>query len=112
MNVSYSNNVTNTVKNLRENVYGKEEFKSSFSKNLENAISAENISFIPDQFGGWSVNVTTNTEDTESSAYVMKVTEALVDTIHSIDHAISTKDIACNLANVIVAGHDNIIVKL
>ena len=49
MNVSYSDNVTNTIAYLRSNVYDKDKFKSAFCFNLNRAINASNILFNPDQ---------------------------------------------------------------
>lgn len=129
MNVSYSDNVTNTIGYLRSNVYNKEVFKNLFSSNLKRAINASNVYFVPDQFGGWTVNVDiykfdppTNPEDfsddednismIDAITYIRKVCDALVDSIMIVDRSVSCSDIAANLVNVIITGPDSIIVKL
>lgn len=120
MNVSYSDTVTNTVKTLRENVYCKESFKEEFTTALNHAIGAIDTAFVPEQFGGWAVNVTTNRSEGEklgineqtSTSYLGKVTEALGDTIHNIDCTIAYKDVISNLANVVVTGQQSLTVKL
>ena len=117
MNVSYSDNVTNTIGYLRSNVYNKEVFKSEFRFNLNSSINASNISFNPDQFGGWivSANVENTSDDRavpEAATYTSKVADALVDSIMLVDRSVSCSDIAANLVNVIITGPDSIIVKL
>jgi len=120
MNVSYSDSVTNTVKNLRENVYCKDEFKEEFSTALQDSIGAIDTSFVPEQFGGWSVNVTTNRskgtelgiEEQTSTSYLSKVVNALANTIHAVDCTVACSNVASNLANVVMTGHDSLTVKL
>ena len=118
MNVSYSDTVTNTVKNLRENVYNTEKFKEEFTSELEKSIYATETTFVPEQFGGWSVNVTTDSDkhgvdSQESRSYLSKIANALTSSIHSVNRSINY---ACvmpsSLANVIVTGRNSITVKL
>lgn len=118
MNVSYSDTVTNTVKNLRENVYNTEKFKEEFASELEKSIYATETTFVPEQFGGWSVNVTTDSDklgvdSQESRSYLNKIADALTSSIHSVNRSINY---ACvmpsSLANVIVTGRNSITVKL
>ena len=52
MDVSYSDTVTNTVRDLRENVYNTEKFKKEFASELEKNICATEVTFVPEQFGG------------------------------------------------------------
>ena len=117
MNVSYSDNVTNTIGYLRSNVYNKDQFKMMFCSNLNRTINASNILFNPDQFGGWivSANVENTSDDRavpEAATYTSKVADALVDSIMFVDRSVSCSDIAANLVNVIITGPDSIIVKL
>lgn len=118
MNVSYSDNVTNTIAYLRSNVYDKDKFKSTFSSILNRTIGASNVSFAPDQFGGWNVNVDLTNDlpsdkfVAEAATYISKVADALVDSIMFVDRSVSCSNIAANLVNVIITGPDSIIVKL
>lgn len=113
MNVPYSNDVINTVKYFRENIYGTDEFKETFSSNLSKTINATNTDYIPEQLGGWSVNVSTSSSGKiESSEYVNIVADVLADTIHNINKSISCRELAVNLSNVLVTGPNSISIRL
>lgn len=118
MDVSYSDTVTNTVKDLRENVYNTEKFKKEFTSELEKNICATEVTFVPEQFGGWSVNATTDSDklevdSQESRSYLNKITEALTSSIHSVNRSINYACVVpSSLANVIVTGRNSITVKL
>lgn len=118
MNVNYSDIVTDTVKTLREKVYNTEEFKSAFTSELESCICATETKFVPEQFGGWSVNITTdksksNVPTQESTSYLLKISDALTSSIHAVDHSVNCNQVSpSNLANVIVTGINSITVKL
>lgn len=121
MNVSYSDTVTDTVKALRENVYNTEEFKSKFILELEKNICATEVKFVPEQFGGWSVNITTDRNKSselgvftqESSSYLKKISDALTSSIHSVNHSVNYTNVSpSSLANVIVTGTNSITAKL
>ena len=118
MDVSYSNNITDLSKALREKVYNTDEFKKEFATELEQSIGAVETSFVPDQFGGWSVNICldrdkSDVEDHTSSSYIGKISEALASSIHDLDHSAKyTSDVASNLINVMITGPSSIVVKL
>ena len=121
MNVNYSDIVTDTVKTLREKVYNTEEFKNEFVSELEKNICATDTKFVPDQFGGWSVNVSIDRDKSielgvstqESTSYLGKIANALTSSIHTVDRSINCSGIApSNLANVVVTGVDSITVRL
>ena len=121
MNVNYSDTVTDTVKTLREKVYNTEEFKSKFTSELENSICATETKFVPEQFGGWSVNIITDRNGSsklgvstqESSSYLKKISDALTSSIRSVNRSVNcTNVVSSNLANVIVTGSNSITVKL
>ena len=82
MNVNYSDTVTDTVRSLREKVYNTEKFKQEFTEALEKFVGATETKFVPEQFGGWSVNITTDKDKTgvssqESRSYLGKISDAL-----------------------------------
>ena len=112
MNVSYSESITNTIKDLRENVYGNDNFKNEFTERLSKKIGAENTSFIPEHLGGWSVNINLNNNTKESSSYVHDITDVLMDTIHAVHYKAPNEKLACNLSNIIRTSQTNLIVKL
>lgn len=121
MDVNYSNDVVGTIKTLRESIYNTDEFKSEFSSELGKSIAATNTSYVPDQFGGWSVNVTVDQNviegeyDTEDSSKLLldKVSSALATSIHAVSkeagHTLTNPSI---LTNVVVSGPSSITVKL
>lgn len=118
MNVNYSDIVTDTVRSLREKVYNTEKFKQEFTEALEKNVGATETKFVPEQFGGWSVNITTDKDKTgvstqESRSYLGKISDALTSSIHSVDRSVSYSKISpSNLANVVVTGENSITVKL
>lgn len=112
MDVTYSDNVTNTIKCLRNEVYNKDEFKNTFTDNLKKSINATDTNFIPDQFGGWSVSINTSDKHYNSSDCVSKVTSALLNSIKCVNSSIPCSSAASNLANVIITGLDSLVVKL
>ena len=100
MNVNYSDTVTDTVRSLRESV------------------SATETKCVPEQVGGWSVNITTDKENIgvstqESRSYLGKISDALTSSIHTVDRSVNYSKISpSNLANVVVTGENSITVKL
>lgn len=121
MDVNYTNDILNTVKTLRESIYNTDQFKTEFSSELESSIAATNTSYIPDQFGGWNVQVTidqsviNNESNTEDSTKLLidKVTSALTTSIHNVNKSISSKLInPSNLTNIVLSGPSSITVKL
>lgn len=118
MNVNYSDIVTDTVRSLREKVYNTEKFKQEFTEALEKNVGATETKFVPEQFGGWSVNITTDKDKTgvstqESRSYLGKISDALTSSIHSVDRSVSYSKISpSNLTNVVVTGENSITVKL
>lgn len=121
MNVNYSDSVTDTIRTLRESVYNTERFEQEFTKALEKFIGATDVDFIPEQFGGWSVNVTTDKDKgnelgisaQESSSYLGKISDALTSSIRNVDRTVGYSGILpMNLTNVIVTGENSITVKL
>lgn len=120
MNVNYSDSVTDTIRTLRENVYNTEKFKLEFAEGLEKSVGATDVTYIPEQFGGWSVNVTTDKDKSnelgiaqESSSYLSKISDTLTSSIRNVDRTVSYSGISpMNLTNVIVTGENSITVKL
>ena len=118
MNVNYSDIVTDTVRSLREKVYNTEKFKQEFTEALEKNVGATETKFVPEQFGGWSVNITTDKDKTgvstqESRSYLGKISDALTSSIHAVDRSVTYSKISpSNLANVVVTGENSITVKL
>lgn len=121
MNVSVSDQITDSIKFLRLNVYNSKDFMNTFSTQLTSRIHAIDVRYIPDQFGGWSVDVTVNRnkgiedgiENQHSDNYVEKVINALLDSINSTGYSISNyTSIAYNLANVVITGNDSISIKI
>ena len=118
MNVNYSDTVTDTVRSLREKVYNTDKFKQEFTEALEKNVGATETKFVPEQFGGWSVNITTDKDKTgvstqESRSYLGKISDALTSSIHAVDRSVSYSKISpSNLANVVVTGENSITVKL
>lgn len=113
MDVAYSDNIINTIKYLRNDIYDKEEFKTEFSNQLRNTIDINNISYTPDQFGGWIVNIFTNPNNIEYKDYLRLISDSLINTISNLNiDSNKYKYAANNLANVILAGPQSLIVKL
>lgn len=121
MDVNYTNDVLGTIKTLRESIYNTDQFKSEFSSELRESIAATDTSYIPDQFGGWNVQVTVdqnvaegeaNTEDS-SKLLLDKVTSALTTSIHAVSKSVGSKLTNPSvLTNVVVSGPSSITVKL
>jgi len=120
MTVTTSNSITNSIKYYRENVYYTDNFKDKFEHELAKKVYAIDTEFVPDQFGGWVVSVTTNRNKgieagityQSSDCYVNKVSQALIDAISNVDKYIPDQIIAMNLANVIITGPNSIAVKI
>lgn len=119
MNVGFSDNITDITKTLRSTVYCNDEFKQAFTDELKKSICAIDTQYVPEQFGGWSINVSVDRDkckdvgiDQTSSSYIGKISNALIASIHNIDHSASYESVANNLANVIITGNDSIVVKL
>lgn len=114
MDVNYSDNVTGTIRTLRESVYNTDEFKSEFSSNLKNSISATDATFIPEQFGGWSVNVNMNDVNIQDyKSYLAKIADALTSSIHTVNKSVDYKNISSSsLTNVVVTGSNSLAIKL
>ena len=118
MNVNYSDTMTDTVRSLREKVYNTEKFKQEFTEALEKFVGATETKFVPEQFGGWSVNIITDKDKTgvstqESRSYLGKISDALTSSIHTVDRSVNYSKISpSNLANVVVTGENSITVKL
>lgn len=114
MDVNYSDNVTGTIRTLRESVYNTDEFKSEFSSNLKSSISATDATFIPEQFGGWSVNVNMNDVNIQDyKSYLAKIADALTSSIHTVNKSVDYKNISSSsLTNVVVTGSNSLAIKL
>ena len=118
MNVNYSDTVTDTVRSLREKVYNTEKFKQEFTEALEKFVGATDTKFVPEQYGGWTVNITTDKDKTgvstqESRSYLGKISDALTSSIHTVDRSVKYSKISpSNLANVVVTGENSITVRL
>lgn len=122
MDVNYANDVVGTIKTLRESIYNTDKFKSEFSSELKKeSITDADASYIPDQFGGWNVQVSvdqnvaegeSNTEDS-SNLLISKVTSALTSSIHAVNKSVSSKLTDPSiLTNVVASGPSSITVKL
>lgn len=114
MNVLESDNITSTISYLRQNIYSLPNFKSSLTLNLNKSLNANNISFVPDQYGGWIINITINSSNNinsfnSSDFYLTKVTSALYDTLVEFKEA--RQDIS-NLVNVTIVGCNNIVIRI
>lgn len=114
MNVLESDNITSTISYLRQNVYSLPNFKSSLILNLNKSLNASNINFIPDQYGGWIINITMNSSDTinsfnSSDFYLTKVTSALYNTLIEFGEA---REDTSNLVNVTIVGCNNIVIRI
>lgn len=114
MNVLESDNITSTISYLRQNVYSLPNFKSSLILNLNKNLNASNINFIPDQYGGWIINITMNSSDTinsfnSSDFYLTKVASALYNTLMEFREA---KEDTSNLVNVTIVGCNNIVIRI
>lgn len=121
MNVNYSDSVTDTIRTLRENVYNTEKFKQEFTEALEKSVGATEAKFIPEQFGGWSVNIITDKDkcnelgvsNQESRSYLGKISDALTSSIRSVDRTVKYSGVSpVSLTNVVVTGENSITVKL
>lgn len=119
MNVDFSNNITDITKLLREKVYDTDKFKNSFVDELKTSICATDASFVPDQFGGWSVNISVDRDKCKeagicqnSTSYLNKISSSLASAIHNTNKSFSYSSMTNNLANVIITGNDSIVVKL
>lgn len=113
MDVTCSNNIITAVQFCRLNIYGTEAFKDNFSTNLKNNIGATDIQYLPDKFGGWSINITVNNEYKADSIFYMKsISESLYDAINSISNCESYKSIIHNLLSVIITGKNSLVVKI
>ena len=113
MDVSDSNKIISTIKLLRENVYCKENFKQSFSDQLK-SIGAIDVLYIPEQFGGWSININTSTTHIDSGTCVKIIADILINTINMINSKIIhySNLISSNLINVIITGPKSFVIKI
>ena len=114
MNVVESDNMTSTISYLRQNIYNLPSFRSSLINNLNTSINANEIHFIPDQYGGWNVDVKFDPSSFDSSLkssdfYLTRVSVALHNTLIELNAPQS--DIS-NLINVTMTGSNNIVIKL
>ena len=113
MNVIESDNITSTISYLRQNVYPLPTFKASLISNLNKNLGVNEIYFVPDQYGGWTIDIRfnplNNTSFKSSDICLTKVTAALQSTL--IELGEERSDIS-NLVNVTIVGLNNIIIKL
>lgn len=114
MDVQYSDNVVNIVKKLREKVYGADDFKNLFAEGLKLNINATTVEYIPDRFGGWSININTNNDkQMEYDECLKTISETLVNTISQLNNKSSiNKDMSSHLANVIMTGPYSVVIKI
>lgn len=115
MNVVESDNITSTVSYLRKNVYSSPDFKSSFIENVSNELNVVKADFFPEQYGGWSISITTGENDSKSNTsefYLNKIMNPLKDTIKQYAKYIDSDSINSGILNVITTGSDTFTVKI
>ena len=119
MNVKQADKLSLEVKNLRENVYGKDDFKDIFAKELKDDIHAISTEFNADALGGWNVAVNVNRikgkedgiQDHVSDQYVEKISNALKSAIRKVDaHAVC--DDTFNLNNIAITGPTSLVINI
>lgn len=107
-----------TIQHLRSSIYPEETFKTNFSKQLSKKLCAKEVSYIPEQFGGWNVNVVINQDkrnklgkESTSESYYPDVMDCLLSSIKLCEHVSYSQNIA-HLANVVISGADSLIIKI
>lgn len=109
--------IIDTIKHLRKDVYNTEEFKEEFSKQLSDKIHALDVTFVAEQYGGWSVNTIIDQSkkaEAQSTNYYKPISEALFESIHFIDNNCNCSELnnKNELVNVMVSGTDSLVIKI
>ncbi len=112
MNVQYSNSLIDTIQVNRKKIYNSDLFKTSFTNNLINTINATDIRFVPEQFGGWSVCIRTDSNINSSNNYVSTIEKILSDTLREIDKSLVNNKLLSNIFNIIITGSNSFVIKL
>ena len=112
MNVQYSDDIIKTIHTNRKNIYNSDRFKISFANNLMSSLDATDVQFIPEQFGGWSVCINTNSNQNSYNNYVLAIEKILFQTFREIDQSLVNNKLLSNIFNIVMTGSNSFVIKL
>lgn len=111
MNVNDATNISNTVKDLRSNIYATIEFAGEICDVLREELKAEGVDITPESLGGWKLTIHLNPKKKkkyDSIYYTQKINDAMKQYISSKGQSVP-QSVMNGITNVTVLGDDVIL---